>query len=335
MKKLMILTIALLMAFTLIACEDGGVSLPVNNDPTNTPGGGNNAVNTPDSQGGSDTQQPKDSEAGDIEARIAGFWRLDYPNIYNAGIMILFEDGRWESPGHLPTDHVSCGSFVIANEEAGIYQLRFTVERSTSPYAEIGHEFDGYYYDAQNDLLHTVLGSGEGNRNVGFIREHDVALINQDLFEAGFELLKHDSFGGLHYSMPYVDIIEYMGPPDREHEPEYWDADGLYHWSVYYEMYGYMQISFVNDTNQKEGGRVYSILTATYHSETTVRGIRLGSTRDEVLNAYADIINAEDSRGNRIVAGSVYGGIMFFMDHEDKVEWIFVGASTEYAMLQN
>ena len=95
----------------------------------------------------------------DVKAQMAGFWRLDYPNIYNATIMILSEDGRWESPGHLPTDHVSGGSYVIADEESGIYQLRLTVEQSTSPYSEIGHEFDGYYYDALNDMLSPCLAA--------------------------------------------------------------------------------------------------------------------------------------------------------------------------------
>jgi len=277
---------------------------------------------------------PAKQVAEDVSAQMAGFWRLDYSNINNATIMILFADGSWESPGHLPTDHVTGGSFSLVNEEAGIYQLRLTVERSTSPHAEIGNEINNYYYDAQNDLLFTVLGSGEGNSNVGYIREHNATSFNESLFEAGLDLLEYDSYGGLHYSMPYVDIIAYMGPPDREHEPEYWDADGLYHWSVFYEAYGFMQISFVNETSQKEGGRILSILTSTYHSEKTVRGIRLGSTRNEVLEAYADVINAEDSRGNRIVAGSVYAGMFFFMDDSDKVEMIFIGVSTEWAMLQ-
>jgi len=329
MKKLMALTIVLLMAFTLAACDRGGMS-PAGS----TPGGGNSAANLPDTQGGSGAQQPQGTVSDDVKAQMAGFWRLDYSNIYNATIMILFEDGSWESPGHLPTDHTSGGSYVIANEDSGIHQLSLTVERSTSPHAVIGHEFDDYFYDVFNDQLFTVFGSGEGNSNVGFIREYDVASFNEDLVEAGFDLLKHDNFGGLHYSMLYEDIIGYMGPPDREHEPEFWSADGLYHFSIFYEMYGFMQLNFVNETSHKEGARVFSILTATYHSDKTARGIQLGSSRADVLEAYADVINVEDSRGNRIVAGSVYGGIFFYMDHADRVEWIFVGASTEWAMMQ-
>jgi hypothetical protein len=234
----------------------------------------------------------------------------------------------------LPIDHTNGGSFVITNEEDGIYRLNLTVEQSTSPHAEIGHIINGYFYDAQNDLLFTVFGSGEGNRNAGFIRERDVASFNEDLFEAGFSLLEHESYGLLYYSMPYEDVIEHMGRPDREHSPEYRSADGLYHWSIFYETDGYTQINLVNETGRNEGAKVFSILASANFLEKTARGIRLGSTRDEVLAAYADVINAEDSRGNRIVAGSSYGGVFFFMDDADKAEMIFIGAGTELSMLQ-
>jgi len=69
-------------------------------------------------------------------------------------------------------------------------------------------------------------------------------------------------------------------------------------------------------------------------TKKTTRGIQLGSTRDEVLEAYADVINVDDSRGNRIVAGSVYGGVFFFLDYTDKVEMIFIGTSTEWALVK-
>ena len=278
--------------------------------------------------------EPAETTAEDVIAQMAGFWRLDYPNIVNATIMILFEDGRWKSPGHLPTDHTIGGSFDIANEESGIYQLEFTVEQSTSPHVETGQKFDDYFYDTQNDLLFTVFGSGEGNSNVEFIREHDEAPFNKVLVEAGFDLLEHESYGGLYFSMSYEDVIKHMGQPDREHEPEYWDAYGSYHLRVFYETNGYMQISFVNETDQNEGAKVLSILTSTHFHEKTARGIQLGSTRDDVLEAYADVINVDDSRGNRIVAGSVYGGVFFFFDYTDKVEMIFIGTSTEWALAQ-
>ncbi|MDR2579066.1 MAG: fibrobacter succinogenes major paralogous domain-containing protein [Chitinispirillales bacterium] len=111
------------------------------------------------------------SSQENIKAQMAGFWRMQWPNPDNAIIMILFADGRWESSGPLPTDHTSKGSFVIAREENGIYYLRHTIEHSTSPYTEIGSNFEDYKYDAQNERIGIVLHSGEGEQTVWFTKE--------------------------------------------------------------------------------------------------------------------------------------------------------------------
>jgi len=48
-----------------------------------------------------------------------------------------------------------------------------------------------------------------------------------------------------------------------------------------------------------------------------------------VLEAYADAINEEESNSEYIVAGSVYGGIIFNIDDTDKVTGIFIGVIAE------
>ena len=117
-----------------------------------------------------ETPLPTPDPTGDIKAQVAGFWRMDWPNPVNASIMILFEDGRWESPGPLPMDHNMGGSFIVMREESGVYQLRFTIAHTDSPWLEIGYEFEGYHYDAQNDRLFTVMYSEEGPSAVLFVR---------------------------------------------------------------------------------------------------------------------------------------------------------------------
>ena len=108
-----------------------------------------------------------------VMAQMAGFWRMDYPNPVNAQIMILSEDGAWESPGPLTTDSTMGGSFVIADvdPESGFYNLLFTIERSDNAYTEIGQEMDGYVYDVQNDRIGLFIGSEEGFSLTWFIRE--------------------------------------------------------------------------------------------------------------------------------------------------------------------
>jgi len=108
-----------------------------------------------------------------VVAQMAGFWRMDYPNPVNAQIMILSEDGSWESPGPLTTDSTMGGSFVIVDvdSESGFYNLLFTIEHSDNAYNEIGQEMDGYVFDVQNDRIGLWLGSEEGVNITWFIRE--------------------------------------------------------------------------------------------------------------------------------------------------------------------
>ena len=123
-----------------------------------------------------------------VRQTLAGFWRMDWPNPANAQIYVLSADGRWESPGPLPIDATVGGSFVIASEESGIYRIRFTIEQSTDSQTEIGHEFDNYFYDVQNDLLFAVFGSGEGDKITEFIRENDLASLYENMFASPYSL---------------------------------------------------------------------------------------------------------------------------------------------------
>ena len=110
-----------------------------------------------------------ETAAGDVKAQMAGSWIGYAFNPDNATLMHLFAEGRWESPGPLPTDMSIGGSFVIQSEEGGIYHLRLiighTSEHPASIHIEIGSEFPefgGFKYDAQNDRLGMEVPA-EGN----------------------------------------------------------------------------------------------------------------------------------------------------------------------------
>lgn len=60
----------------------------------------------------------------------------------------------------------------------------------------------------------------------------------------------------------------------------------------------------------------------------TSRNIGVGSSRKEVKQAYGTDINKDESSDESLVAGSIYGGVIFTMDN-DKVSEIFVGAAAE------
>jgi len=155
-KKRLIFVVAMLalIIFTFAACAENP-----QNDPAPTP------ASTPVTE--------------DVKAQMAGNWIWYEYNPYNAILMHLFPDGRWESPGPLPTDMTIGGSFVIANEESGIYQVRFTIEHTcdhpAGGYIEIGSElWTSYMYDAEHDRLGMEIPaegySGE-TRTVWFVRE--------------------------------------------------------------------------------------------------------------------------------------------------------------------
>ena len=173
-KIIVVIVLIALVAFSFVACAENKPGTPVLGS---TPESGAIETEEPDEEssaemeGTEETQQPAQAADEDVKAQMAGSWRMDWPNPANAVIMILFADGRWESPGPLPTDYDMSGSFVIAEEETGIYHLRLTIEHATSPYTEIGHVLEGYYFDTQNDLLFTVMHSGEGSSTTKFIRE--------------------------------------------------------------------------------------------------------------------------------------------------------------------
>jgi len=134
--------------------------------------------------------EPIDIDIENIIANMAGFWRMDYPNPINAGIMIIYDDGSWVSPGPLTTDLIMGGSFVIVTDKdyelsvwnsaindddlsSDFFYLLFTIEyeQPQSDWFEFGREMDGYVYDIKNDRFGQWLGSGEGSSINWFIRE--------------------------------------------------------------------------------------------------------------------------------------------------------------------
>jgi hypothetical protein len=60
----------------------------------------------------------------------------------------------------------------------------------------------------------------------------------------------------------------------------------------------------------------------------TSKGISIGSSYQEVEQAYKDYMNPEFSNRESIVAGSIYGGVVFSFE-KGKVKSVFVGAASE------
>ena len=105
-----------------------------------------------------------------------------------------------------------------------------------------------------------------------------------------------------------------------------WGADGAYH-----QKWEYVGCGITLGMVSEEKGAPKSIesITVTHPSTlTTKRGVRIGSTEQEVMSTYKPYWNSEESGPRNFVAGSIYGGLMFNLDG-GRVVRIFLGAAAE------
>ncbi len=151
---------------------------------------------------------------------------------------------------------------------------------------------------------------------------------NKDFLKIGNDLLKADGLGSLKLGMTTSELIAYLGKPESETEPLVWGSDGSAHYTANYPSLG-LTIGLVEEDHSGTRYVVCSIQAVAPCGLATRRGlVRIGDTKDAVITAYADSISDEDTGSESIVAGSVYGGILFGLK-DGIVESIFIGAAAE------
>lgn len=146
------------------------------------------------------------------------------------------------------------------------------------------------------------------------------------LTEAGFQLMKNERLGKLHYEMKAKDVVELCGKAATKGPVENWEAVGLY-----VQKWEYPQLGLeLQMSSEKKGGEqsVFMIRAAKPCKLVTTRGIQLGSTEKEVVKAYGELKGEESEPGKTFVAGSTVGGVIFTFKEEKVVE-IFIGAAAE------
>ena len=98
-------------------------------------------------------------------------------------------------------------------------------------------------------------------------------------------------------------------------------------WQTYFYPGKGFEISFFQNADSSWETGSYLLKENTTLKST--RGIGIGSTAEEVRQVYRKEIDTADEGPGQIIAGSVYGGIVFWMTDDGKVRNIFVGASAE------
>jgi hypothetical protein len=154
-----------------------------------------------------------------------------------------------------------------------------------------------------------------------------IGLIGSVAFAADEFPYDKEQIGKLRLGLPEPEVkLIIPGKPVLGPE-KLWGADGQYHQEWHYPDGG-ISLGMV----AKKKGGIKSIESITLTSPSTLqtqRGIRIGSTEAEVVKAYGPFRNAEDSRpGELLVAGSIFGGVMFDFQQE-RVSRIFIGAAAE------
>jgi hypothetical protein len=144
------------------------------------------------------------------------------------------------------------------------------------------------------------------------------------LAETGFNIMHREKFGEIGIDLSSEMVVKALGEAETKSNVEVSQVDGANVQTWMYPSKG-LEISFSEDENKKWTVASYSITEKSTLKSS--RGIGIGSSREEVLKAYEKDIGEQSDEGS-IIAGTVYGGIVFWLG-EGKVRSIFVGTMAD------
>jgi hypothetical protein len=146
-----------------------------------------------------------------------------------------------------------------------------------------------------------------------------------DYLKVGNELMHQEVIDRLKIGLKLDSVIVLLGIPTQRSEPEIWGADGLKHQTYDYSNQG-IKLNLVQ--NPDSSFSVNMITISSPCKFKTSRGIGIDSDYKTVESAYVKYIDRKSISETEIVAGSIYGGIVFKFEKQ-KVKTIFVGAAAE------
>lgn len=141
------------------------------------------------------------------------------------------------------------------------------------------------------------------------------------------DLSQDESLGNLKLGQKAATVIKELGEPKSKGENQLWEATGEWVQEWHYPAKG---LSFHMASEKEKGAKTLLSITATEKCTlATSKQIKIGSTEEEVRKAYAKLENKEEGKpGETLVAGSIYGGVIFTFK-KGKVVEIFIGAAAE------
>ena len=150
-------------------------------------------------------------------------------------------------------------------------------------------------------------------------------LESNKLGELGFELMKNESVGEIRLGIEQTKILKLLGEPDYKSNSELWGADGEYHQEWKYTRKG-INLDFILTADSSS---IVDMITISEPCTLkTKRNIGIGNSMEDVQIAYKELIDIKSSNSKTIIAGTIYGGMIFSVENKI-VKSIFVGAGGE------
>lgn len=147
----------------------------------------------------------------------------------------------------------------------------------------------------------------------------------KDFEKLGSNLMKNETLNGLKIGLKVSDLKNMLGEPSNKTKNELWGADGEYHQTYEYGKQG-IELDMIG---KKEADKTINMITIVSPCDyKTSKGISIGTNYQQVKQAYIEFYNPEFSNSESLVAGSVFGGVIFSFENS-KVKTIFIGANAE------
>ncbi|MFO1129036.1 MAG: hypothetical protein U1E66_11470 [Rhodospirillales bacterium] len=142
-----------------------------------------------------------------------------------------------------------------------------------------------------------------------------------------FCLLREERIGPLHIGLGEKEAIAAIPCPVSRGKETFLEATDDYGQKLSFPACG-VELDVVS-SGKGEAKSVTAIVISQPSQLATSRGIRVGSSEEEVLEAYQPFLDRSATRrGKTIVAGSIYGGLIISIA-QGKVSEIFLGAVAE------
>ncbi len=207
--------------------------------------------------------------------------------------------------------NLACVASLTHDRTTALAELRWLSE-SADPAAK-----EKLQKAASDSDLAWIREDQEGRRLLGAV---DAAVQNKSAENAWTE----ESFGPLKLGMTAPAVSAALGKPPKKSAMEMEEATGQF-----VATWDYQGVSLILGADTKKGAATLRAITLRAPSKLTARGVAVGSSAAELARAYPKSQWDKDSSNDeRIVVGSIYGGIIFTLESH-RVTEIFVGAGAE------